>query len=185
MSEQQKTTKCPKCQEEIIAGAQKCKHCGSDLRVWWKRHKILTGIGIFFVLVIISAAFSSGDKENGASSAPEQAQTTKETPVKLSGIKISASQLYAAYTANEIKADDMYKNKILEVSGSVSSIGKDIMDNPYVVLKTSDLLGGIQCMLTDEEKSKAGKLSKGNLITVVGKNTGKMMNILLDECSIK
>ena len=97
MSEQQKTTKCPKCQEEIIAGAQKCKHCGSDLRVWWKRHKILTGIGIFFVLVIISAAFSSGDKENGASSAPEQAQTTKETPVKLSGIKISASQLYAAY----------------------------------------------------------------------------------------
>ena len=79
----------------------------------------------------------------------------------------------------------MYKNKILEVSGSVSSIGKDIMDNPYVVLKTSDLLGGIQCMLTDEEKSKAGKLSKGNLITVVGKNTGKMMNILLDECSIK
>ncbi len=37
-------------------------------------------------------------------------------------IKITAIDLYSQYEANEIQADEKFKNKILEVSGNISSI---------------------------------------------------------------
>lgn len=49
---QTKTIKCPQCKEDIQLGAKKCKHCGSDLRNWFIKHKIITSI-----LIIIGIGF--------------------------------------------------------------------------------------------------------------------------------
>jgi uncharacterized membrane protein YvbJ len=49
------TKKCPKCGEEIQASAKKCKHCQSDLRNWFVRHKIMTGILALIGIVILGA----------------------------------------------------------------------------------------------------------------------------------
>lgn len=68
MSEEQ-TKKCPKCKEEILKSAKKCKHCGSSLEGWFDRHKILT---IFFILLLIvimrpgSDANNVSNNQNGA-----------------------------------------------------------------------------------------------------------------------
>ena len=43
------TKKCPKCQEEISKNAKKCKHCGSDLRNWFMKHKIISFLLILFI----------------------------------------------------------------------------------------------------------------------------------------
>lgn len=100
-------------------------------------------------------------------------------------IKITASQLYAEYEANEISADEKYKGKTLEVSGIVDGIAKDILNSSYVILKTSNIIGRIQCYIEDSEQSKAAALQKGQKITVIGRNDGKMMNILLKDCYIR
>lgn len=104
---------------------------------------------------------------------------------KGSSIKITARELYAKYEANTIQADELYKDKLLEVFGVVESIGKDILGNPYVTLKTDNAIGSVQCMLADSEKSKASELSKGQSIVIEGKNSGKLMNIILRNCKIK
>lgn len=44
--------KCVHCKELIDDKATKCKFCGSDLRNWFFRHKILTVILILFVLLV-------------------------------------------------------------------------------------------------------------------------------------
>ena len=42
----------------------------------------------------------------------------------------TASELYRAYEANEVSADQQYKGKRLLITGVVENIGKHVMDNP-------------------------------------------------------
>lgn len=170
------TKKCPKCSESIQADAQKCKHCGSDLRSWFVRHKVLTGLLALLLILILPGLFA-GDPPTSDSST-----TTVPTPVAAE--KITATQLYSAYDQNAIAADAAYKDKHLEVSGTIGNIGKDILDDMYVALKTSNIIGSVQCMLKDSEFSKAVNLREGQQITIVGRNSGKLVNIILRDCII-
>jgi len=46
---------CKHCKKDIPEGAKKCPECQSDLRNWFIRHKIITGIlGLFVLGVILS-----------------------------------------------------------------------------------------------------------------------------------
>lgn len=54
------TEKCPKCKEDIQPGAKKCKHCGADLRNWFVRHKIITGILVLILVSIFGGILSGG-----------------------------------------------------------------------------------------------------------------------------
>ena len=57
------TKKCAKCKEDVLKSAKKCKHCGSDLRNWFMRHKIISLILIVFILGIIGGG-SNEDSKN-------------------------------------------------------------------------------------------------------------------------
>lgn len=47
---------CKHCKKEIPEGATKCPECQSDLRNWFLRHKILSGIlGLFILGFLLSA----------------------------------------------------------------------------------------------------------------------------------
>ena len=120
----------------------------------------------------------------------EKSNTTKQelaTPVAEEVeevIGISATKLYQQYEDNEISADNLYKNKVLRVEGVVGNIGNDILDNPYVALKTNNVIGSVQCMLKNSHKSAAAQFRKGESIIVKGENAGKMMNVILNDCII-
>ncbi len=82
---QGQTKKCPKCQEDIQLDAKKCKHCGADLRNWFVRHKIITGILILFVIGIISSVMDSNETKNTSdnSSTISNSQETAKTKEQL------------------------------------------------------------------------------------------------------
>lgn len=176
--------KCPKCQESIKENAKKCKHCSSDLRNWFLRHKIITGILILFALGIIGSALGDVDssKNSNTKKSPPTAEETTIEEVEL--ISITAKALADEYVKNEIAADEKYKNQTIEVSGTIEDIGKDLLDDMYVTLKTNDLITSVQCMLDDSESSKAANLNKNQSITLRGEVSGKMMNVLLRDCII-
>ena len=97
---------------------------------------------------------------------------------------ISAEALKNEYEENEVRADQQYKDKIMEVSGVVSSVGTDILDRPYVVLTNGQRgIFAIQCFVTD--KNRVAQLNKGDEIVIVGKGAGKMGNVILNDCYIK
>ena len=100
---------------------------------------------------------------------------------------VSAQQLASAYKDNEVAGDERYKGKIIAVTGVVDSIGKDILDTPYVVLSSGERFSitGVQCMFGDEHKSQLAALSKGQTVTIVGECEGKMMNVLLKNCRFR
>ncbi len=111
--------------------------------------------------------------------------STRNAPVD--GLNVTAAELIRAYKANEVSADERYKDVPLAVSGTVDSIGKDILDNMYVTLKGDEKyeFTSVQCIFSDEHKSALSSLTKGDHVRVVGICKGKLGNILLRECSLR
>lgn len=100
-------------------------------------------------------------------------------------ISVTATKLHADYDANAVAADERYKDKVLEVTGKVTGIGKDIMDTPYVTLDSGNQFMSVQCMFADEHKSELSGLSKGQTVTIVGKCDGQLMGVLLRGCRLQ
>jgi len=97
-------------------------------------------------------------------------------------VTIGARELFADYEANEIAADRKYKNKVLQVTGTVDRIAKDITNTMYVTLKGDELIGSIQWLFDDAHANQLAGLQKGMRVSVKGKCGGKMMNVMLNGC---
>ena len=178
--------KCPKCKEDIQPGAKKCKHCQADLRNWFVKHKIVTGILVFFGIAIIASAFNNPDSsnvsENSASTGNLQAEKVTEAP-----ISITAVELADAYEKNEVKADKDYKGKSLEITGTIKEIGT-VLSQTFVVLSSGKefSITDIQCFFDNQaEIDKIAELTKGNQVTVQGKVDGKSLNVSVRGCILK
>lgn len=98
---------------------------------------------------------------------------------------LSANQLYDEYNSNEVAADSKYKAKVVIVTGTIQSIGKDMMDNAYIVIGGDGFLAAVQCTFTKSEQSSVARLSKGQQVRVKGEVAGKMGNVLVNKCSLQ
>lgn len=106
----------------------------------------------------------------------------KENPETLvPSYTLTASQLYAAYDANEVAADNKYKGKVIVVSGTIESIGKDILDEAYIVLEAGGMMSGVQCMFSDEYLLAFNKISKGQNVSILGTVSGLSLGSVLVE----
>ena len=166
-----------------------------------KRNPFVIGcLGLFgfFVVIGVIGNLANGGKGTGSNTIPPTTSSspTSSTPSPSSSddsssssssepaaIAVSANQLSSAYNANEVSADDKYKDKVLEVTGTVDSIGKDFTDTSYVTLQASGDILGVQCMFDDQYKSQLSKLQKGQRIRLRGTCKGKTLNVLLADCS--
>ena len=195
-----KMVKCKVCGKEISKGA-KCPNCGKDSRCFVSRHKVLTVIG---GLVIIGALGSvtggnSNNKisDNKQTSVSVENSDSKQTSVSNENsnkkqmepeLSISATELINAYNENEVKADKMYKGKIVEVNGIVDAIDSGIDDKAIVRLSDGDEFSfdNVQCCIDDENQDKACELKKGENVTIIGKADGEIAGTpFIKDCKIK
>ena len=99
-------------------------------------------------------------------------------------MEVTASELYRAYEANEVSADQQYKGKRLLITGVVENIGKDVMDNPYVALKI-DFLKGVNCYFDDENNKVLSQLNKGQKIQIIGTCAGlTLTDVVVKDCGL-
>jgi len=111
--------------------------------------------------------------------------TDKDTQKAQSQYTLSANQLYSEYNNNEVAADSKYKGKVIIVTGTIQDIGKDILDDAYIVIGGGGFLDGVQCTFTKGEQSSVARLSKRQQVRVKGKVAGKMGNVLVNKCSLQ
>lgn len=172
--------KCPECSKEISSEVKSCPNCGKQLRMGMMK-KALIAFGSLIVLVMIVNGMG-GSKTSGGSEAPTSGAEAPAEPA----MSVSAKQLSSAYEANEVSADNSYKGKRLLVDGVVQSIGKDIMNNVYVVLRGRNDFQGVHATMMESETGTAAKLSKGDRLTVLCKGNGKMLtDPMLDDCRVQ
>jgi len=97
---------------------------------------------------------------------------------------LSANALFNEYDKNSVAADAKYEGKIVKVSGTIQSIGKDIIDTAYLVIGGSGFLDGVQCMLPRGQEGLVASVSKGQYVTLKGKVSGQIMgNVIVNNCS--
>ena len=198
---------CPRCGVTIAYGSQFCRYCGNQL--YWQQQVppyyqwqppyyqqqrygvagkqvekkrgntwlVVLGTIVAFMVVIGVIAGVSGGKSS----------TVLPATTKIPGaIEMNAVQLYQEYNANQVAADAKYKGKILSVSGTVNDVGIDIIDTPYVMLGTEQLLSAVQCMFSKQDESMLAQLSKGQSLRIQGKCDGLgIISVMLSNCLIQ
>lgn len=95
---------------------------------------------------------------------------------------VSAKQLVSIYEQNEVDADNKLKGRVFYVTGEITSIKKDILNDIYVTLDGGGTFREVQCYFGNAEE--AGKLKKGLLVTFKGKCDGLMGNVLMKDCEL-
>lgn len=109
----------------------------------------------------------------------------EETPPQPTALKVSAVRLFDDYDENEVAADDRYREKSLEVVGVVDSIDKTPFGGIVVKLKTGNPFMSVDANLDDGMKEKAGKLKKGQRLTVRCDGDGSMLGSpQLSDCQL-
>jgi hypothetical protein len=86
--------------------------------------------------------------------------------------------------ADNIFADNIFKGQIIDVSGEIGTIGKDILGLHYVTLKTNELIHSVQCVFPKNKSDSLMSLQKRQSITIRGRCDGAMGNVLFRNCTI-
>ena len=151
--------------------------------------KALKWIVIGIVVVVALGAMFGGKSEQagktaGADSQPTSSPATAEAP-KEAAVKVTALKLYQDYDNNEAAADDIYKGKLLEVSGRVASIDKDAFNDTIVWLRAKDEFNKVMAKMSKENAAQAKTLKKGQSVTVSCKGSTRIIGSpTMDDCAI-
>ena len=136
------------------------------------------------IVVILFAAFGSGDSDAGDdAAAPKTSDVSvaNREPIEYSAYTVD--EMVDTLEANALKAETLYGNQYVEITGRLSNIDSD---GKYISLNPTDgrfTLTGVQCYIkSNDQKLHVIELSIGDIITVRGKITsvGEVLGYSLD-----
>ncbi|HYN85435.1 MAG TPA: hypothetical protein VER32_09290 [Pyrinomonadaceae bacterium] len=101
-------------------------------------------------------------------------------------VVVTAAQLISAYAADELSADEVYRGRLLAVSGHVVSLGRDLNEAAFVTLDPPETVSGVgvQCHFDRARAGSVARLKKGQLVTLVGRCDGKFGSVVLRGCAV-
>lgn len=73
------------------------------------------------------------------------------------GVVVEADALYRLYVTDIAQAQELYDQKVLQVSGVVASVSTNIQNEQVVLLKVSDEKGFINCTMDETILAKSGE----------------------------
>ncbi|NCU03111.1 MAG: hypothetical protein GXC73_03915 [Chitinophagaceae bacterium] len=94
-----------------------------------------------------------------------------------SGIQLTATDLFRAFSEQEKQATEKYSGKVLEVTGIVSAVTVNQQGNSIISLQSDDLMFGINCTM-----EKATTVKKGSTVTIKGLCSGFTTDVILIRC---
>ena len=110
-----------------------------------------------------------GKESRETSSEEEQADSDSET---VDGVlKVTADEIMDDYTENELAADQKYKEKSVEMTGTVTRIASHYEKGAYVSFRQKRGIATIYCFFAKGTEKELFALKKGETVTIQG--TGK------------
>ena len=173
------TKSCPKCGEQIQSSAKVCKHCKADLRNWFVRHKVITGILALMLIGIIGGmGGENNDSENSAAPSNASDATKKEEAVLYKtndAIKTDKFEI----TVTSAKEKNVVGSQYFQSNPSEGGKYKNISDKPAGPFSTPSI------KLTDGNGTSydADISASGNFATEIDLNR-KIMSDLNPDITV-
>lgn len=200
---------CPKCGKEFEGNF--CPNCGEPVQIEQiqqpdsqKRSKqnkrgrkklkpvqavcvTIASIFIIFAIIILAAIASPSENSDSSSVVAAGAAVTssQQESSGTNATKVEYKTLYKDYSDNPIKADSKYKDKKLQLTGTIANIDRDIGQNPYITFNV-DEYGAKSIKMSFDDDDPVATLKKGQKVTVTGNCSGMFATVLveLDDCTI-
>lgn len=96
--------------------------------------------------------------------------------------RLSAVELYDAFDTDEMAANELYLNQVIEVTGKVSDVKMEADEKAVIALETNGF-GVISCTMQDV-LSQSGELLVGKEMKIKGECIGLLLDVLLVESII-
>ena len=175
-----KLTACKTCGAQISKNAKRCPQCGEKNVAVGTIVSALLCVCVIFIAIVLVVVVMIGNNDQ-ASTNPSAGQDEENV------IEVTANELYDAYAENSVNADELYKNKVIQVTGTVTDIGQDMLsEKPCISLDSGSAynLAPIQCFF-NEATSDIASLHDGDVITIRGECTGVFVSVVqLSKCEI-
>jgi hypothetical protein len=100
--------------------------------------------------------------------------------------ELTAYTLMNDFNKDETAANKKYLDKVIAVQGKVSDVKLEpSTGQATVILDSGDPMAAITCSFYDDEAGSLKEIKQGQEIVVKGKCTGKLMDVILNKCSIE
>ncbi|MDY0241308.1 MAG: zinc-ribbon domain-containing protein [Rhodospirillaceae bacterium] len=199
-------TSCPNCGHPIHARpasppASSAAPATEKMRTGKKAP--LGSVGAFVALIIVGlllpdspgqaaqgnqAKIEEGTQQTQEATQQEQAKIADEAKIrsKLIATAMTPKAIWSDFNANEVGAENKYKDKVISIKGKINIIRTDIAGDPMISFSVDRYgLNTIQCVFSSEEKGIIGSLSKGQRVIVSGTINGTVMgSIFVRGCHI-
>jgi len=93
---------------------------------------------------------------------------------------LSADSIFKLYEENEQKANELYLDKVITVTGKVQSLMSDT-SGVSIALLTSSGMFGVNCKLEDKEVDET-LFPVGRVVQLKGVCSGYLMDVVLIRC---
>lgn len=100
---------------------------------------------------------------------------------KKADVALTASELLAAFEADEAAANSQYTEKIIQVTGVISELVSKESGNK-IFMETNNPMSGVICEMEDGQEISS--LKTGEKITIKGKCTGFLSDVVLVQSSL-
>lgn len=112
------------------------------------------------------------------------AETERDRLDELKLPTVDATELWRAYDANEVAADNVWKGNRILITGEVAGISKDFTDAIFIQLRSPNEF--TPAYVKDTSAPKAARLKKRQQIVLTCTCTGKVMaSPVLKDCVIR
>lgn len=196
---------CPECKKEVSDQSITCPNCGFPIKSQFmvtppplplvnenhnkvqkegKYNKsfiiniILVIVGSWLVYSFLTSSFFDSSSSNVSETVNANAPIDIET---------TASRMINTYEDNEVRADAIYKDKKVKVTGIVSSISSDITDKAVVSLAPKGNEYAIISVMASGDSNfhnQAIQLKKGQKVTLICIGSGEIIGSpSLSNCS--
>ena len=132
----------------------------------------------------IPAALPVEDEEETAGGQPGISDSVNPDDI----VEVSVVALHTTFKTDHEAAEELFKNKVLRVTGLVGRIIiNDIVDNPCLILTGEDKttsMRNVICLFDKSNEDELKKLSVDQVVVVEGVYDSYTINILLTHCRL-
>ena len=157
---------------------------GQPAKAGWRWWQIT--LAVLGGLVVLGLFVPDDTRTTNTIDQDEMVRAAASIDPEASATRVTATDLFNSYDANEAAAQQAYGGRSLLVTGTVASIDLDLFDEPIVLLRTPNEFMSAQASLTEEAQAQATGLRKGQAIELLCRDVSEVAGTpMLKDCDIR